>query len=105
MIFFIYCYMVAMAFATSAGCAYYAYQLGRLKTTYTGPWFTMAIGFAFAFVYEVFRLYFFWDILNFLYEFRVEELLTLQILETLKYTLPLVALAIMFKRRERQESS
>lgn len=103
MTFYLYVYMVAIALLTSAGCAYYAFKLGNLKTTYTGPWYTMSVGFTFGVIYEVFKMYFYLDILNFLYEFRIEALLVGQVLETLKYAPLFVAFAIMYERRKNEE--
>lgn len=105
MIFFLYCYMVALSFASSAGCAWYSYKLGYLKTTQTSPWLLVAAGFAMGFVHEAYKLLFYLDILNILYDFRMEVLMTSQAIQTLKYVLPWVGLGIMYKRREQEEKT
>lgn len=103
MIFALYIYMIAMAFTTSLGCAWFTYRLGKLKTTHTMPWFVVSVGFLMAVLYEVYKLYFYIDILNFLYDFRVETLLWSQLLQTGKYILPFIGFVVMYERRKHLE--
>lgn len=103
MIFYLYVYMIAMALLTSAGCAYYTYRLGGLKTTFTGQWYLISAGFVLAVVYELYKLQFFLEVLNFLYSYDLRTLVVAQCIQTLKYVLPMLGFAIMYERRRRAE--